>query len=216
MSLLALRLAVLLRARTRARARIRRCLCRLAGFASALLLSTTLSSCASKDKPKKNTPAAANYADMKMEDRFKYQIRNREAVNTGLAKKAFNAGKEVENGNFKTKSFGGGKKFRDKQFKTDAYAQADKKSGFLSKMFKGHDKENPMANDEFQSPLNRYGDKKPWDSDKRSTAEGDTYTTRAEPQARKQQERNVRPLILEDSESPGYTEFDIQKLMKRD
>jgi hypothetical protein len=215
MSFRALRLAVLLRAPTRARARIRRCLCRLAGFSSALLLATTISSCASKSKPKKNTPAAANFADMKMEDRFKYQLHNRENVATGLAKKAFNAGKQVENGSFKTKAFGGGKKFRDKKFKTDAYAGADKKSNFLSKMFKGHDKENPMANDEFKSPLNRYGDKKPWDYDHRSSSEGDVYTTRAEPQILKKQEKPSRPLMLDDGEDPGYTEFDIQKLMKR-
>lgn len=216
MSFRALRLAVLLRARTRARARIRRCLCRLAGFSTALLLATTLSSCASKSKPKKNSPASANYADMKMEDRFKYQIRNREAMNTGLAKRAFKAGKEVEGGSFKTKTFGGGKKFRDKQFKTDAYAQADKKSGFLSKMFKGSDKESPMANDEFNSPLNRYGDKKPWDSDRRSSVEGDVFTTRAEPQVLKKQEKPSRPIMLDDGENPGYTEFDIQKLLKKD
>ncbi|WP_113960245.1 hypothetical protein [Roseimicrobium gellanilyticum] len=179
-------------------------------------LGPGLSSCSSNSKPKKNSPAAANYADMKLEQRITYQIRNRDKVQTGLAKKAYNAGKEVESGNFKTKEFAGSKMFHNKKFKTDTYAQADKKSGFLNKMFQGHDKENAMADDQFKSPLNRYGDKKPWDYDKRSKAEGDVFTTRSEPEALKKQEKNIRPLILEDSQNSGYTEFDIQKLLKKD
>lgn len=181
-----------------------------------LLTAALLSSCSSKPEPEKNTPAAAAYADMDMQQRFDYQFRNPRGVHTGLARKAYNAGKEVKSGSFKTKEFAGGKKFRDKKFKTDQYAQADKKSGLLSKMFKGGDKESPLANDEFKSPLNRYGDKTPWDADKRSSSEGDIFTTRAEPQILKKQESAPRPKILEDGEDASYTEFDIQKLMKRD
>lgn len=174
-----------------------------------------LASCSSKPEEKKNRPA---YSQMKWSQRVEEQFRNPRDVKSSFTKKVYNAGggKKLENGTYKTKEFAGGKKFRDKKFKTDEYALADKKSGLLSKMFKGGDKESPLADDQFKSPLNRYGNKTPWDSEKVSSFENDTFTTRSEPQILKKQEKSARPLMLKDGQDPSYTEFDIQQLLKKD
>ena len=187
-------------------------LCLCLGLVAAI--PCLLASCSSKPEEKKNKP---EYAQMKWSQRVDEQFRNPRDVKSSFTKKMYNAGgdKKVKNGTFKTKEFAGGKKFRDKKFKTDEYALADKKSGLLGKMFKGGDKQSPMADDQFKSPLNRYGDKSPYDARKVSSFENESFTTRSEPQILKKQEKPSRPLILKDSENSGYTEFDIQQLMKK-
>ncbi|QIF01758.1 hypothetical protein [Roseimicrobium sp. ORNL1] len=190
-------------------------LCRsLPAVVVSLVLAASLSSCSSKPKEKKNEP---KYSQMKWSERVDQQFRNPRGIESGFTKKVYNAGKEVDNGTFKTKGFAGGKKYRDKQFKTDTYAQADKKSNLFGKMFKGSDKENAMANQTYESPLNRYGDKKSQFADKTSSFGDDTFKTKAEPSILKKQESSPRPLILQnDGQGQGYSEFDIQKLLKKD
>jgi hypothetical protein len=179
-----------------------------------LFLAASLSSCSSKPEEKKNNP---KYAQMKWSERVDQQFRNPRGIESDFTKKAYNAGKEVDNGTFKTKGFAGGKKYRDKKFKTDTYAQADKKSSLFGKMFQGNDKENTMANQTYESPLNRYGDKKPSYADKTSSFGDDTFKTKAEPSILKKQESAPRPLILQnDGDGEGYSEFDIQRLLKKD
>jgi hypothetical protein len=190
----------------------RLCLCIQAAFS--LVLAASLSSCSSKPEEKKNRP---KYSQMKWSERVDQQFRDPRAIESSFTKKAYTAGKEVDNGTFKTKGFAGGKKYRDKKFKTDTYAQADKKSGLFGKMFQGSNKENAMANQTYESPLNRYGDKKPSYADKTSSFGDDTFKTKAEPSILKKQESAPRPLILQNGEEgPGYSEFDIQKLLKKD
>lgn len=200
-----------------------RCFTRLSSFhlrlslpaaVVSVVLAASLSSCSSKPEEKKNEP---KYSQMKWSERVDQQFRNPRGIESSFTKKAYNAGKEVENGSFKTKGFAGGKKYRDKQFKTDTYAQADKKSNLFGKMFKGSEKKNTMANQTYDSPLNRYGDKKSPYADKTSSFGDDTFKTKAEPNILKKQESAPRPLILQNNgEGAGYSEFDIQKLLKKD
>jgi hypothetical protein len=173
-----------------------------------------LASCSSKPEEKKNMP---KYSQMKWSQRVDEQFRNPRDVKSSFTKKLYNTGedKKVKGGIFKTKEYAGGKKFRDKKFKTNEYALADKKSGLLSKVFKGGDKQSPMADDQFKSPLNRYGDKSPYDARKVSSFQNDTFSTRAEPQILKKQEKNTRPLMIENGEAGSYSEFDIQQLLKK-
>ncbi len=171
-------------------------------------------SCSSSgDKESKNKP---EYAQMRWAQRVDQQFRNPRDIKSSFTSKSYKADKNVKGGAFKTKEFAGSDKFRTKEYNTQKtsswWTRKSKNSG---QEYQDAEFTSPLDSKTYKTSQSDWATKQPWYARKQSESSGDIFKTRADPTVRKAQENSPRPYMLPESGESGYTEFDLQKFLKR-